>query len=140
MPHVNQVELHPFFTQPDLRDTHARLGIATQAWSPIGGVMRYFTDNPEAAPSPLSHPAITGLASKLGKTPAQIILRWHLQHGFCAIPKSVHPERIAENFAVFDFALTDAEVASIDGLDTGVRSGPNPEDIDTRKYPLTIED
>jgi diketogulonate reductase-like aldo/keto reductase len=140
VPHVNQVELHPFFTQPDLRDTHARLGIATQAWSPIGGVMRYFTDNPEAAPSPLSHPAITGLASKLGKTPAQIILRWHLQHGFCAIPKSVHPERIAENFAVFDFALTDAEVASIDGLDTGVRSGPNPEDIDTRKYPLTIED
>ena len=140
VPHVNQVELHPFFTQPDLRDTHARLGIATQAWSPIGGVMRYFTDNPEAAPSPLSHPAITGLASKLGKTPAQIILRWHLQHGFCAIPKSVNPKRIAENFAVFDFALTDTEMAAIDALDTGVRAGPNPADIDTVKYPFRIED
>jgi len=140
VPHVNQVELHPFFTRQDLRATHQRLGIATQAWSPIGGVMRYFTDNPEAAPSPLSHPVITSLAEKHGKTPARIILRWHLQHGFCAIPKSVHPERIAENFAVFDFALTDAEVASIDALDTGVRSGPNPADIDTRKYPLKIED
>lgn len=140
VPHVNQVELHPFFTQRDLRATHARLGIATQAWSPIGGVMRYFTDNPEAAPSPLSHPVITGLATKHGKTPAQVILRWHLQHGFCAIPKSVNPRRIAENFAVFDFALTDAEVASIDALDTGVRSGPNPADIDTSKYPLRIED
>ncbi|CAI9418757.1 Morphine 6-dehydrogenase [Pleomorphomonas sp. T1.2MG-36] len=140
VPHVNQVELHPFFTQPDLRATHQKLGIATQAWSPIGGVMRYVTDNPDAAPSPLSHPVVTGLAAKHGKTAAQVILRWHLQHGFCAIPKSVNPKRIAENFAVFDFALTDAEMASIDALDTGVRSGPNPADIDTRKYPLRIED
>ncbi len=140
VPHVNQVELHPFFTQEGLRATHERLGIATQAWSPIGGVMRYFTDDPEAAPSPLSHPVITGLATRHGKTAAQVILRWHLQHGFCAIPKSVNPRRIAENFAVFDFALADAEMTAIDALDTGLRSGPNPADIDTVKYPLRIED
>lgn len=82
VPHVNQVELHPFFTQEELRATHERLRIATQAWSPIGGVMRYFKEDPERAQSPLSHPVITGLAQTHGRTPAQIILRWHLQHGF----------------------------------------------------------
>jgi diketogulonate reductase-like aldo/keto reductase len=140
VPHVNQVELHPFFTQVELRQTHARLGIATQAWSPIGGVMRYVTKDPDAAASPLSHPVVTGLAKKYGKTPAQIVLRWHLQQGICAIPKSVRPARIAENFAVFDFALSADEIAAIDALDTGVRSGPNPEDIDTTKYAFRIED
>jgi len=140
VPLVNQVELHPFFTQEELRVTHARLGIATQAWSPIGGVMRYFTDNPEAAQSPLSHPVVTALAQKHGKTPAQIVLRWHVEHGFSAIPKSVRAERIAENFDVFDFSLSADEVAAIDALDTGVRSGPNPADIDTKRFPLRIED
>jgi len=140
VPHVNQVELHPFFTQVELRKTHARLGIATQAWSPIGGVMRYFTDNPEAAASPLSHPVVTGIAARYGKTPAQIILRWHLQHGLCAIPKSVRPERIAENFDVFGFALADADMAAIDALDTGTRSGPDPAAINTTTYIKKIED
>lgn len=140
VPHVNQVELHPFFTQPTLRATHERLGIATQAWSPIGGVMRYFTNDPEAAPSPLSHAVVTGLAERHDRTPAQVILRWHLQHGFSAIPKSVRPARIAENFAVFDFALSADEMAAIDALDTGVRSGPNPADIDTKRYSHAIED
>ena len=140
VPHVNQVELHPFFTQSELRATHERLGIATQAWSPIGGVMRYFTDNPEGAESPLSHPVVTGLASAHGKTPAQIILRWHLQHGFCAIPKSLRAPRIAENFDVFGFVLSPDEIAAIDALDTGVRSGPNPADIDTTRYSKKIED
>ena len=140
VPLVNQVELHPFFTQIELRATHERLGIATQAWSPIGGVMRYFSDNPETAQSPLSHPVVTGLAEKYGRTPAQIVLRWHLQHGFCAIPKSVRAARIAENFDVFGFSLTRHEIAAIDALDTGVRSGPNPADIDTTRYTLKIED
>jgi diketogulonate reductase-like aldo/keto reductase len=140
VPHVNQVELHPFFTQVELRAAHESLGIVTQAWSPIGGVMRYFKDDPESAPSPLSHPVIVELAEAHGKTPAQIILRWHLQHGICAIPKSVHARRIAENFDVFGFSLSAAEMASIDILDTGVRSGPNPEDIDTISYPYRIED
>jgi diketogulonate reductase-like aldo/keto reductase len=139
VPHVNQVELHPFFTQEELRETHARLGIATQAWSPIGGVMRYFTEDPEAAPSPLSHPVVKNLALKHGKTPAQIVLRWHLEHGFCAIPKSVRAERIAENFDIFHFSLSPDEVAAIDTLDTRVRSGPNPADIDTERFPLRIE-
>jgi len=78
VPHVNQVELHPFFTQGSLRAAHERLGIATQAWSPIGGVMRYFTDDPETAASPLAHPIVTDIADRLGRTPAQVILRWHL--------------------------------------------------------------
>ncbi|APO71174.1 aldo/keto reductase protein (plasmid) [Rhizobium gallicum] len=140
VPHVNQVELHPFFTQEDLRATHQRLRIATQAWSPIGGVMRYVSDHPEAAPSPLSHTTVADLAEKHGKTPAQIILRWHLQHGFSAIPKSVRAARITENIDVFDFVLSVDEMAAIDALGTGVRSGPNPDDIDTKTYPLRIED
>jgi diketogulonate reductase-like aldo/keto reductase len=131
VPHVNQVELHPFFTQKELRATHERLGTATQAWPPIGGVMRYFTDDPERAASPLSHPVVTELAEKYGRTPAQILLRWDSEHGVSAIPKSVRPERIAVNFDVFGFSLTQNEVAAIDALDTGVRSGPNPADIDT---------
>ncbi|SDB74553.1 aldo/keto reductase [Belnapia rosea] len=140
VPHVNQVEVHPFFTQPELQATHRRVGIATQTWSPIGGVMRYFSDDPETAQSPLSHPVVTALAEKHGRTPAQIVLRWHLEHGFSAIPKSVRAERIAENFDVFGFSLSAEEVAAIDALDTGVRSGPNPADINTSKYKLTIAD
>lgn len=140
VPQVNQVEVHPFFIQSELRRAHERLGIATQAWSPIGGVMRYFTDDPDVAQSPLSHPAVTGIAQRHGKTPAQIILRWHLQHGICAIPKSVRPARIAENFAVFDFSLDADEMAAIDALDTGNRSGPNPAEINTTTYPHQIAD
>jgi diketogulonate reductase-like aldo/keto reductase len=140
VPLVNQIELHPFFTQGELRAAHERRGIATQAWSPIGGVMRYFTGDPEAARSPLSHPAVTGLAEKHGRTPAQTILRWQLQHGFFAIPKSVRPERIAENFDVFDFSLADDEMAAIDALDTGVRSGPDPASIDTKRFSFAIPD
>jgi len=139
-PHVNQVELHPFFTQKELRAEHERLGIATQAWSPIGGVMRYFSDDPQAAESPLSHRVVTELAAIHSRTPAQIVLRWHLEHGFSAIPKSVRADRIAENFDVFGFSLSADEVAQIDALDTGTRSGPNPADIDTKRFPFAIDD
>ncbi len=137
VPAVNQVELHPFFAQRDLRDVHARLGIVTQAWSPIGGI---FNLTPDAASRPLDHPAISTLAGKYGKTPAQIILRWHLEHGLSAIPKSVRPERIAENIDIFDFSLTPGEVAAIDRLDTGERGGPDPETVDATTFPVTIED
>ncbi len=78
-------------------------------------------------PDPLTHPAITGLAQKYGKTPAQIILRWHIELGISATPKSVKAARIAENFDIFDFTLTGDEIASITALDTGKRSGPDPE-------------
>src|SRR5437867_1216949 len=123
VPAVNQVELHPFYVQPELREAHARLGITSQAWSPLGGVNRYRAADPTAVQNPLAHPVVIGLAKKYGKTPAQIVLRWHVDHGTSAIPKSTRPKRIAENLDVFDFALSADDVAAIDGLDTGVRGG-----------------
>jgi diketogulonate reductase-like aldo/keto reductase len=140
VPAVNQVELHPFFTQRALREAHARLGVVTQAWSPLGGVTVYAAQDPSAAKGPLTHPVVVALAEKYGKTPAQIVLRWHLAHGISVIPKSVRPTRIAENFDVFDFALTAAEVAAIDALDTGARGGPDPEIVDTQLFNLSIPD
>jgi diketogulonate reductase-like aldo/keto reductase len=125
VPAVNQVELHPYFTQPALREVHAELGIVTQCWSPIGGVLVYRPGSDESR-GPLSDPVITDLAAKHARTPAQVILRWHIEHGRCAIPKSVKARRIAENFDVFDFSLTADEVAAIDALDRGVRGGPDP--------------
>jgi diketogulonate reductase-like aldo/keto reductase len=140
VPAVNQVELHPFFIQRDLRETHARLGIATQAWSPLGGVNVYMSKDPSTPKNPLTHSVVIALAAKYGKTPAQVVLRWHVQHGFSAIPKSVTPARIGENVDIFDFTLTPDDVAAIDALDTGVRGGPDPETIDTKLYTKTIPD
>ncbi|MGJ5854834.1 MULTISPECIES: aldo/keto reductase [Streptomyces] len=85
-------------------------------------------------------PVITALADKYAKTPAQVVLRWHLDHGFCAIPKSVRAHRIAENFDVFDFALTLDEVAAIDALDTGVRGGPDPDSLNLENAGFPIPD
>lgn len=128
VPMVNQVELHPYFTQPELRDAHADLGVVTQAWSPIGGVKRYYgPDDPDAVQDVLVEPTVVEVADTYGKTPAQVVLRWHLEHGFSAIPKSTRRERIAENLDVFDFSLTADEVAAIDALDSGERGGPDPE-------------
>jgi diketogulonate reductase-like aldo/keto reductase len=139
VPAVNQVELHPFFTQQPLREFHARHGIATEAWSPLGGIHRYRPADPEAVLNALEHPTVTSLADKYGKTAAQVVLRWHIDQGVVAIPKSVKPHRIAENIAVFDFELTADEVAAIDALDTGVRGGPDPEAINMATYPKTVE-
>ena len=129
VPAVNQVELHPHFTQPELREFDAQHAIITQSWSPLGGVSRYWAGNPNADKDPLHEPVVTQLATKHGKTPAQVILRWHVEHGLCAIPKSVKAHRIAENIDIFDFALTREEVAAIDALNTGVRSGPDPNEV-----------
>jgi 2,5-diketo-D-gluconate reductase A len=123
---VNQVELHPFFAQPDLRAAHARLGIVTQAWSPIGGVNRYSGTDIRPENDPFSHPAIVGLAKKHGKTPAQVILRWQLQLGHSIVPKSVRRARIAENFDLFDFALGAEDMAAIEALDTGAARRARP--------------
>lgn len=123
VPVVNQVELHPFLVQNDLREANANLGIVTQAWSPIGGVNRYWGTGDD----PLTHPTIVALAGKYGKTPAQVILRWHLDRGVSVIPKSVNPARIAENFDVFDFTLDARDIAVIDGLDQNRRGGPDPD-------------
>jgi diketogulonate reductase-like aldo/keto reductase len=140
VPAVNQVELHPFYVRPELREAHARLGIASQAWSPLGGVNHYRPADPNVVRNPLAHPVVIGLAHTYDKTPAQVVLRWHVEHRASAIPKSTRPERIAENIDVFDFALSVDDVAAIDRLDTGVRGGPDPSTIDPERFPLTIPD
>jgi 2,5-diketo-D-gluconate reductase A len=114
VPVVNQIELHPLLTQVELREVNKQLGIATEAWSPLGRGRL------------LDHPTITGIADANGKTPAQAIIRWHLQIGNIVIPKSMNPERIASNFDVFDFELSEDEVTSISSLDNGTRLGPDP--------------
>ncbi len=134
VPAVNQVEVHPYYNQPALRAEHARLGIATQAWSPLGGVMVYRPSDAGAPQNALTDPVITGIAERHGKTPAQVILRWHIDSGRSAIPKSVRPQRIAENLDVFGFSLTPEEIAAIDDLDTGVRGGPNQDELDFRTF------
>ena len=127
VPALNQVEIHPYFTQPGVRAANAKHGVLTQAWSPIGGVKRYWAKDPATAHDPLHDPVITAIAAKHGKTAAQVILRWHFQHGNSAIPKSSKPSRIAENIDIFDFGLSHEEMAAIDGLDCNERGGPDPE-------------
>ena len=126
VPAVNQIELHPYFTQPDVQKADAEHDILTQAWSPIGGITFYpgFGDD---RVSVMDDPLLRELAAAHGKTPAQIMLRWHLQQGRSAIPKSTNPGRIAENFDVFDFELSADELSRIDALDRGVRNGPDPD-------------
>ena len=136
VPAVNQVEVHPYYNQPALRALHERLGILTQAWSPLGGVYVYRPG--EEAKNVLADPALAAIAAKYGKSPAQVVLRWHLDSGRSAVPKSVRPERIVENLSVFDFGLTREEVESIDALDTGVRGGPNQDEVDFLTYNRTI--
>jgi 2,5-diketo-D-gluconate reductase A len=126
VPAVNQIEVHPYFRQSELLAANAEHGILSQAWSPIGGIT-FYRDG--AHGSTLEDATITEIAAAHGKTPAQVMLRWHLQQGRQAIPKSVTPSRIAENFDIFDFELTDGQLAAIDALDTGVRGGPEPDQI-----------
>jgi diketogulonate reductase-like aldo/keto reductase len=118
VPAVNQVELHPNLQQAALREFHAEHGIVTEAWSPL------------AQGALLSEVIVTSLAAKYGKSPAQIVLRWHLQLGNVVIPKSVTPSRIAENIDVFDFELADDDMTVISELDMGTRVGPDPDTFD----------
>ncbi|WP_034264916.1 aldo/keto reductase [Actinospica robiniae] len=130
LPAVNQVEVHPYFTQPGVQDADADRGILTQAWSPIGGITSYRG----TGTSTFDDPTIAAIAQAHAKTPAQVMIRWHLQEGRCAIPKSVRPERIAENFDVFDLELTTDELATLGALDTGTRGGPEPTDITLENF------
>lgn len=130
VPAVNQIEVHPYFQQTELRRVHAEHGIATQAWSPIGGITSYTG----AEKRSFDDPTLLKIARQHGKTPAQVMLRWHLQQGRSAIPKSVRPGRIAENFDIFNFELTRDQVAAIDALDTCVRGGPEPDSITLENY------
>ncbi len=118
VPAVNQIELHPHLPQEELRAYHREHGIATEAWSPIG-----------QGGDLLSDERLVGLAEKYGKTPAQIVLRWHIELGNIVFPKSVTPSRIAANIEVFDFELAPTDMATIGELDTGTRMGPNPDDF-----------
>ncbi|MGH3496756.1 MAG: aldo/keto reductase [Nocardioidaceae bacterium] len=115
VPAVNQVEIHPTFAQEELRSLHTQLGIKTEAWSPLG------------QSRDLDNATVVSIAQRLGRTPAQVILRWHLQRGDVVFPKSVTPSRIVENFGVFDFNLDDSDVSQISALDTGKRIGPDPD-------------
>ena len=126
VPAVNQIEVHPYFAQREVQALGAQHGILTQAWSPIGGIT-FYRDSEHT--STLQDPVIGEIAKAHGKSPAQVMLRWHVQQGRSAIPKSTKPARIAENFDVFDFELTGEQLAAIDGLDTGKRGGPEPADI-----------
>lgn len=114
-PAINQVELHPHLQQAGLRRLHQELGIVTEAWSPL------------AQGHVLGEPAILQIAEAHSKSAAQIVIRWHLQLGNVVIPKSVTPERMAENFDVFDFQLSDPEMKTLEGLDQGRRIGPDPD-------------
>lgn len=126
-PAVNQIELHPYFQERPVVAANRSAGILTQAWSPIGGITFYFGD--EKQESTLDDLTLAEIADAHDKTPAQVMLRWHLQQGRSAIPKSVTPARIRENFDVLHFELTGDQLARIDALDTGVRSGPDPEGL-----------
>jgi 2,5-diketo-D-gluconate reductase A len=114
VPAVNQIELHPLLQQRELREVHAQLGIATEAWSPLG------------QGSLLSNPTVTAVAESHGKSPGQVLIRWHIQLGNIVIPKSVTPERIVSNFDVFDFELSEQDMASISSLGDETRLGPDP--------------
>jgi 2,5-diketo-D-gluconate reductase A len=120
VPAVNQIEVHPYLTNEEVRAYDREHGIATEAWSPIaqGGV--------------LGDPTITEIAQKVGRTPAQVVLRWHIERGDIVFPKSTTPSRIKENFEIFDFSLDPADVEAISRLDRGEegRTGPNPDVFD----------
>ncbi len=117
VPAVNQIELHPYLLNAQVRAYDEAHGIATEAWSPI------------AQGEVLDDPVVTEIADRVGRTPAQVVLRWHIQRGNIVFPKSVTPERIRENFEIFDFELEPADIDRIAGLDRGEagRTGPNPD-------------
>jgi diketogulonate reductase-like aldo/keto reductase len=131
VPAVNQIEVHPYFQQPAVQAANAEHGILTQAWSPIGGIT-FYRDGQHT--STLQDPIIGGIATRHGKTPAQVMLRWGVQQGRSVIPKSTKPHRIAENLEVFDFELSVEELAAIDGLGTDRRGGPEPEAITLESF------
>jgi 2,5-diketo-D-gluconate reductase A len=118
VPAVNQIEIHPYFAQDAVRAFDAEHGIATEAWSPI------------AQGAVLDDPTVAAVAKRAGRTPAQVVLRWHIQRGDIVFPKSVTPARVKENFELFDFELSDQDMAAITGLDRDEPNGPDPDTFD----------
>jgi len=135
VPAVNQIELHPYFTQVANAEADAAAGILTQAWSPIGGITHY---SGSEATSTFTDQTLVGIGQRHGKTPAQVMLRWHVQQGRQVIPKSTRAARIVENFDIFDFSLTEDELASVNALDKGVRGGPSPDQSQPAFLDLSI--
>ena len=117
IPVLNQIELHPWLPQLDMRAVHAEYGIATESWSPL------------ASGQLINDPTLAGIAAKHGKSTAQVMIRWHLQQGLIVLPKSVTPSRIAENIDVFAFELDADDMATIAGMENGHRTGPDPDDF-----------
>jgi 2,5-diketo-D-gluconate reductase A len=117
LPALNQVELHPALQQPEVRAYNSSHGIATEAWSPLARGRFH------------NEAVILAIAKKHGKTPTQVIIRWHIELGNLVIPKTSHPDRLLENISVFDFALDERDMAAIAELDSGFRTGPNPEEF-----------
>ena len=117
-PAVNQIEAHPYLTQDQVRGFCAEHGIAVEAWSPIG------------QGRVLDDPVIGSIAKRVGKTPAQVVLRWHIERGDIVFPKSVTPSRVEENFDIFDFELPAGDVAEISALNKDQRTGPDPDKFD----------
>ncbi len=135
VPAINQLEIHPYFQQREVQQFDTEHGILNQAWSPIGGITFYRDSGHRNA---LQDPVIGEIAEAHAKSPAQVMLRWGLQHGRSVIPKSTKPERIRENLDVFDFELSADEMSVIDGLDTGKRGGPHPENITLETFGRVI--
>lgn len=122
-PAVNQVELHPYFQQAELRQWHAARGIATEAWGPLGQGNRH-------AATVLDDPVLQRIGRTYGKSVGQVVIRWHLQIGTIVIPKSANPSRIRQNYDVFDFELNEQDMDAIATLDRGARNGPDPDTFD----------
>jgi diketogulonate reductase-like aldo/keto reductase len=137
VPAVNQLEIHPYFQQRAVLDFDDQHHILNQAWSPIGGIT-FYPGYGEHRRSVLEDPVVTAIAETHGKSPAQVLLRWGIQHGRSVIPKSTKRHRIAENIDVFDFALTADELEALDALETGRRGGPEPENITLAAYGRAI--
>ncbi|GGB84087.1 oxidoreductase [Knoellia flava TL1] len=117
-PAINQVELHPYLQQREVVEFNAEHGIVTESWSPLASGKQVLDD-----------PVIGGIAERLGATPAQVVIAWHIARGFVVLPKSVTPSRITENFEAAELSLTEADMAEIAALDRGFRTGPNPDEF-----------
>ncbi|PTR28992.1 2,5-diketo-D-gluconate reductase A [Rhodococcus sp. OK519] len=129
LPAVDQVELHPHLPQHAIRDFAALHGIAVESWSPLGGTSNSGWGDSSKPNTLLDDPVVARVGERHSKSPAQVLIRWHLQNGLIVIPKSVHDNRIAQNIDVFDFELTDQDIADIATLDDGVRVGFHPDEM-----------
>jgi diketogulonate reductase-like aldo/keto reductase len=130
VPAVNQIEVHPYFSQAQIRDFNKRNGVQTQSWSPLGGIYLNRPKDPSSVTRLLDEPALLEIAEQHSKSPAQIVLRWHIQSGLATIPKSVNANRLAANLAIFEFELSSNELEIINSLERGQRGGPDPDLFD----------